>query len=98
MDAADVNAVFVAQLVDLVEVAVAEGFLIALQEHLGVESPFQPARKAHPALRVADLAAAEAHLATHGVPFARDASVEGMVRGYLHDPFGNRLELIEDAS
>ena len=65
--------------------------------HLGVEPDFRPARKAHPALTVADLTEAEAHLASHGVMLRRDESVPELVRGYLEDPFGNRIELIEAA-
>ena len=70
-------------------------FTGAVDLHLGVEEDFRPARKAHPALRVADLGAVEAQLAAHGVALLRDTSVPGLVRGYLADPFGNRLELIE---
>ncbi len=70
-------------------------FTGALDLHLGVEADFRPARKAHPALRVPDLAAATAELAGRGVVLARDESVPGLVRGYLEDPFGNRIELVE---
>lgn len=65
--------------------------------HLGVEEDFRPARKAHPALRCADFCALLVRLAAAGV--ATDAGVDeaGRRRAYLHDPFGNRLELIEDA-
>ena len=40
----------------------------AVAVHLGVEEDFRPARKAHPALVVRDLAALEAALAAAGVP------------------------------
>ncbi len=63
--------------------------------HLGVEAPFSPARKAHPALFVADLDAAARALAAAGVAFAPDAALPGVRRGYTHDPFGNRIELIQ---
>lgn len=60
--------------------------------HLGVEEPFAPARKAHPALRVADLDTAQAAL-----EFAeRDESVPEVRRLFTRDPFGNRIELIQD--
>jgi len=60
--------------------------------HLGVEDPFVPARKAHPALRVRDLEAAAAALDR----VQRDTSVPGVRRLYTADPFGNRIELIQD--
>jgi catechol 2,3-dioxygenase-like lactoylglutathione lyase family enzyme len=67
-----------------------------LQLHLGVEEPFVPARKAHPAFLVRDLAALESRLAQAGVAIARDQSVPGVRRSYASDPFGNRLEFIQD--
>ena len=63
--------------------------------HLGAEMPFTPARKAHPALRVASLAMAIAHLERHQIPYQRDIDLPGMARIYLSDPFGNRIELLE---
>lgn len=63
--------------------------------HLGVEDPFAPARKAHPALLVDDLDALERRLREAGVAVVRDADLEGYRRVYVADPFGNRLELIE---
>jgi catechol 2,3-dioxygenase-like lactoylglutathione lyase family enzyme len=67
----------------------------AQELHVGVEEPFAPARKAHPGLVVDDLEALEARLAAAGVPVARDGSLEGVARGHVADPFGNRLELRE---
>jgi catechol 2,3-dioxygenase-like lactoylglutathione lyase family enzyme len=61
--------------------------------HVGVEEPFSPARKAHPGLVVDDLDALEAVLAAAGVRFEPDTSTEGVSRGHVADPFGNRLEL-----
>ena len=66
--------------------------------HLGVEEPFAPARKAHPAIVVDGLDALVSVLATggHGVRF--DDEVPGVRRCYVDDPFGNRIELIEARS
>ena len=64
--------------------------------HLGVEAGFAPARKAHPALRVADLEACRAALAAAGVAITPDASVPHVRHFYVADPFGNRIELIQD--
>jgi catechol 2,3-dioxygenase-like lactoylglutathione lyase family enzyme len=56
--------------------------------HLGVEEGFRPARKAHPALAVADYEAVRAELG--GEP---DAALPGVRRFYTEDPFGNRIEI-----
>ena len=60
--------------------------------HLGVEEPFQPARKAHPAFLVSDLATCRAALDAAGVT---TADAEG-ARFHAFDPFGNRLEFLQD--
>ncbi len=67
----------------------------AVQIHLGVEEPFRPAKKAHPALLVDDLAAMMARLRDAGVAFTTGSPLEGYVRGDIHDPFGNRIELMQ---
>ena len=66
--------------------------------HLGVEQDFRPARKAHPALRVSDLASLAARLRDAGVDLVDDEPLEGYDRFYVADPFGNRLELLEPKS
>ncbi|QSB44223.1 VOC family protein [Tsuneonella flava] len=63
--------------------------------HLGVEEPFRPARKAHPALLVDDLAALRESLAGHGIDFSEGSPLDGYVRGDICDPFGNRIELMQ---
>lgn len=63
--------------------------------HLGVEDPFIPARKAHPAFLVADLAKARRRLAAHDVKVIEDDSEMPIRRCYVEDPFGNRIELID---
>ena len=67
----------------------------AVKIHLGVEDPFNPARKAHPALRVQDLPALVEQLRGVGVAVRDDEPLEGYDRVYVDDPFGNRLELLE---
>ena len=66
-----------------------------LELHLGVEDDFRPAGKAHPGLLVADLPAYVERLALHCVPVEWDDAFPGYRRCYLHDPHGNRLELLE---
>lgn len=63
--------------------------------HLGVEGAFIPLAKAHPALLVRDLEAARGALAAAGVPTQDDDSGLDVRRCYIHDPFGNRIELVD---
>jgi predicted enzyme related to lactoylglutathione lyase len=60
--------------------------------HLGVEDPFVPARKAHPAFLVPDLDALRARLEAAGHPCVEAAEIPGVRRFHTADPFGNRLE------
>jgi catechol 2,3-dioxygenase-like lactoylglutathione lyase family enzyme len=64
--------------------------------HLGIEQPFTPARKAHSAFLVADLEACRRRLEAAGVATTPDDSVPGVRRCYAADPFGNRIEFIQD--
>jgi catechol 2,3-dioxygenase-like lactoylglutathione lyase family enzyme len=64
------------------------------QVHVGVEQEFTPARKAHPAFHVRSLDALAGRLRDAGVEVADDDSLPGVRRAYVHDPFGNRLELV----
>jgi catechol 2,3-dioxygenase-like lactoylglutathione lyase family enzyme len=61
--------------------------------HVGVENPFAPARKAHPGLVASDLDAIRARFQGAGLQYEDDAKIEGVDRLFVHDPFGNRLEL-----
>jgi catechol 2,3-dioxygenase-like lactoylglutathione lyase family enzyme len=63
--------------------------------HLGVEQDFRPARKAHPALLVDDLAELAGRLQAAGVAVRRDEPLDGYDRIYVDDPFGNRIELMQ---
>ena len=66
-----------------------------LKIHLGVDPDFRPARKAHPAFLVDDLAGLIARLAAGGHDIVEDAPIDGQTRVFTQDPFGNRIELIE---
>jgi catechol 2,3-dioxygenase-like lactoylglutathione lyase family enzyme len=66
-----------------------------LKVHLGVEKDFVPARKAHPAFIVEDLAGLTDTLKKAGYPLAHDQPLEGYDRIFVDDPFGNRIELME---
>jgi catechol 2,3-dioxygenase-like lactoylglutathione lyase family enzyme len=66
-----------------------------LRIHLGVEKDFRPARKAHPAFLVDDLAALIAQLRAASISIVEGESLEGYERIYIADPFGNRIELLQ---
>src|ERR1700687_4182361 len=70
----------------------------ALKVHLGVEADFRPARKAHPAFIVTDLARLTAALRAAGCTLRDDTPLEGYDRIFVDDPFGNRIELMEPLS
>lgn len=62
--------------------------------HLGVETDFRPAKKAHPALLVESLDTLRSRLADAGASIADDQPLPGFRRFYVSDPFGNRIELL----
>jgi catechol 2,3-dioxygenase-like lactoylglutathione lyase family enzyme len=70
--------------------------------HIGVEEPFVPASKAHPAFRVdseqALVALADAlGAAGHAVVWAAPGEIPARARFHVADPWGNRIELLADA-
>jgi catechol 2,3-dioxygenase-like lactoylglutathione lyase family enzyme len=66
-----------------------------VQLHLGVDPAFVPARRAHPALRCADLPLLRTRLERAGIEVVEGGTFEdGLAHCYVHDPFGNRIELI----
>jgi catechol 2,3-dioxygenase-like lactoylglutathione lyase family enzyme len=74
----------------------------AAELHIGVEEPFRPAAKAHPALLVEPARALDdvaSSLAGAGVEvsWADEAEIPGQRRFHVSDPWGNRLELIASA-
>jgi catechol 2,3-dioxygenase-like lactoylglutathione lyase family enzyme len=64
--------------------------------HLGVESEFVAAKKAHPALRCRDYASLLARLRSHGIETIDAEDIPGVRRCHVFDPFGNRIELVAD--
>jgi catechol 2,3-dioxygenase-like lactoylglutathione lyase family enzyme len=63
--------------------------------HLGVERGFTPALKAHPAFLVKDLPAFIEILTSQNLEVTEDEPLTGYLRCYIHDPFGNRIELMQ---
>ena len=67
-----------------------------LQIHLGCETDFHPAAKTHPGLRCGDYDALVARLSENGFDPVDDNRIPGPRRCHIHDPFGNRIELIAE--
>jgi catechol 2,3-dioxygenase-like lactoylglutathione lyase family enzyme len=70
---------------------------VSAEVHVGVEDPFAPARKAHPALLVEDvdtLATRLEALGFEGDDRQRD-TFPGHVRWHCFDGHGNRVELLQ---
>ncbi len=67
----------------------------AINLHLGAEKDFHPARLAHPALLVSDLAPLIARCEAAGHKTIPAEKLPGFNRVHVHDPFGNRIELME---
>jgi catechol 2,3-dioxygenase-like lactoylglutathione lyase family enzyme len=66
----------------------------SVEIHLGVEADFRPAKKAHPALRCGDYARLLRRLRDAGIEVVEPNDIPGVQRSHVHDPFGNRIELI----
>ena len=69
----------------------------AAELHLGVEAPFAPAKKAHPAFAVPDIDALAETLDRAGHPLRWATDIPGRRRVFTVDPFGNRLEFLAGA-
>lgn len=67
--------------------------------HIGIEEPFAPQSKGHPALDVVDLDGIAERLGTagHAVEWAPADEVPGWRRFHTNDPAGNRLEFLTRA-
>jgi catechol 2,3-dioxygenase-like lactoylglutathione lyase family enzyme len=63
--------------------------------HIGVETPFVPAKKAHPAFLVENLDKLRERLEGAGIAVRVDEEIPGVKRFFVDDPFGNRLEFME---
>ena len=75
---------------------------VGAEVHVGVEEPFTPARKAHPALvldSVPELDAVTDRLAGLGfeVDLAERHTFDGHERAHVRDAHGNRVELLTPA-
>ena len=82
--------------------AYADDGTVAAEIHVGVEDPFTPARKAHPALVLGDVAtldATAARLSEHGfeVVHTERTTFAGYLRFHAFDGAGNRVEVLAPA-
>lgn len=65
------------------------------QFDIGVESNFQPAKKAHPAFVASDLAKLRESIRAQAAKITEDDSLPGSRRFYAEDPWGNGVEFLE---
>jgi catechol 2,3-dioxygenase-like lactoylglutathione lyase family enzyme len=72
---------------------------VAAEVHVGVEDPFRPARKAHPAFVVDELDAVAAAVRAAGfeVDDSERETFDGYLRFHTHDGAGNRVEILQRA-
>lgn len=67
----------------------------AVKVHLGVEQDFRANDKAHVAFIVDDVAGIAQRARDMGLRVRDDDPLEGHVRAFLYDPFGNRIEILK---
>lgn len=74
-----------------------EAGAVTAELHVGVEDPFAPARKAHPAFVVDDLDAVAVRLGELGfeVDTSQRDTFPGHVRLHTFDAHGNRVEVLQ---
>lgn len=65
-----------------------------VEVHVGVESEFRPARKAHPAFLVDDIDGVAQRMAEGGFSVTWDADFPGYRRFHTADGHGNRVEIL----
>lgn len=72
-------------------------FALGVQQlHVGVDPAFEPARKAHPALRCTpqDIDELARRLVSGGCQVTWDEALVDVRRFYTDDPWGNRIEIL----
>ncbi|MBA3240636.1 MAG: VOC family protein [Acidobacteria bacterium] len=67
-----------------------------IQLHVGVEDMGDRASKRHPGFEVENVGEVRAYLEENGVRVKDEPSLPGVERFSFFDPFGNRIELLEN--
>ena len=67
----------------------------AQQVHIGIQSDFAPAKKAHPGFMVSNLSELRHRLEDAAYLISEEPPIAGRARFFSHDPFGNRIEFLE---
>ena len=68
----------------------------ACKVHVGVDVDFRPQRKAHPAFVVDEIDRLGDRLSESGHEVVWDGAIPGSRRFFSADPFGNRIEFLEN--
>jgi len=66
-----------------------------VQMHVGIDPEPSPKSKRHVCFLVADLAKARAAALAQGATLEDEGKAEGLIRFFLRDPAGNRIEIGE---
>jgi len=69
-----------------------------IQLHVGVEDMGDRASKRHPGFEVENVSEVRAYLEGNGVRVKDEPSLPGVERFSFFDPFGNRIELLENTA
>ncbi len=64
-----------------------------VQMHVGIDPEPSPKSKRHVCFLVADLAAAKQAVQARGVAIEDEGKAEGLIRFFVRDPAGNRIEI-----
>ena len=65
-----------------------------MELHIGTE-PATALSKRHFAMQVSNLHEARIHLEKHGIKIIEEVPISGRDRFTFHDPYGNRIELLQ---
>jgi catechol 2,3-dioxygenase-like lactoylglutathione lyase family enzyme len=63
------------------------------QMHIGIDPEASPKSKRHICFLVDDLAAAKTAAQSHGISLEDEGTAEGLIRFFIRDPAGNRIEI-----
>ena len=65
----------------------------AIQMHVGIDPDASPKSKRHICFLVADLARARDAVQARGIAIDDEGKAEGLIRFFVRDPAGNRIEI-----